>query len=122
MTRGRPGELSVAYELTLTSPRTSSANRSASLRHSRAGAASNAEGPGVSRSDLRNASDSGLMIGTVREVKGRRRGPRCLPPRGEGPLQEDGPRTRVVTVRGNGPEPHRSVQPLGLGHPCESVE
>src|SRR3954463_629988 len=118
MTRGRPGELSVAYELPLTSPRTSSANRSASLRHSRAGAASNAEGPGGSRSDLRNASDSGLMIGTVREVKGRRRGPRCLPPRdGEVQLKEDGTSNGVVTVWGNRPESHRPVQSLGLGHP-----
>ena len=47
-----------------------------------AGAASKDDGPGVSSRDLRKASDSGLMIGAVREVKGGRRGARCLPPPG----------------------------------------
>jgi hypothetical protein len=68
MTRGRPAPLSVANEFPATSARTSSAKRCASARHTRAGAASKAEGPGVSSRDLRKASDSGVMDMAVRRA------------------------------------------------------
>src|SRR5262249_5409821 len=61
ITLGRPARLIVANELPFTSLLTPSANRSASVRHSRAGADSKADGPGVSSSDFRNVSDSGVM-------------------------------------------------------------
>src|SRR5690606_1761222 len=57
MTRGDPPTPTVAYELPLTSTSTRSAKRPASSLQTRAAAASNPLGPGVSRSCFRKSSD-----------------------------------------------------------------
>src|SRR5438552_11298376 len=81
ITRGRPSGLSVANELPATSVSTLSAKRSASARQTRAGAASKADGPGVSRRDVRKASDSGVMVvDDIWDAKGRGHGRQCLAP------------------------------------------
>src|SRR5690242_6094270 len=123
ITRGRPAPLSVANEFPATSPRTSSAKRCASVRQSRAGAASNADGPGVSSSDLRKASDSGVMVIGWKSDKGRGHDPTCLPLGAtQGQLEKLGAGNWVVPVRGDGPEAETLIQAARLGHPGESVQ
>ena len=63
MMRGLPPVLMAAKELPETSVDTSSANVSASSRHTCAGAVSNPDGPGVSSNCFRNSSEEDL--GTV---------------------------------------------------------
>src|SRR2546426_5330001 len=110
ITRGRPPRLTVANELPLTSPSTPSAKRSASVRHSRAGADSKADGPGVSSSDFRNVSESGFM------VTGN------LAPPGEVELEILGPGDRVGAIWRNGEEAELRVQRSRCVHGWKSVE
>src|SRR5262245_2152846 len=111
MTRGFPPGFTTANELPLTSPSTRSAKRFASARQSRAGAASNAEGPGVSSNDLRKFRDSGVIFAVGWERgKGRGTEVRCLAPAGaEIQLQEFGALDRVGPVGWNGDEAQRRV-------------
>src|SRR5712691_1068872 len=124
ITRGRPPGLTVARELPLTSACTSPANPLASVRQSRAGAASKAEGPGVSRRVLRNERDSGLMAASgMGTAKGRGGGPGCLPLIGaQRQLQKDRAVDRIGPVGRDRAESQRLVECPGPCHRGESVE
>src|ERR671914_2560107 len=85
ITRGPPFPPTCASELPATSACTDWANRPASARQTRAGAASKAEGPGVSSSRLRNASDSAFTDRTVQlQLEKHRACDRVLPVRLDG--------------------------------------
>src|SRR3954470_15366891 len=61
ITRGDPPPSRVATEFPATSACTEWANFAASARHTRPGAASKEDGPGVSRSSFRKVIDSGVI-------------------------------------------------------------
>ena len=119
MTRGRPPGFRVAKELPATSARTSSASGSASARQTRAGAASKAEGPGVSSRDLRKASDSGVMAALS---EGQSREAFVVYPARSSSSQESGTGYGIVPVRRDLLEAEREIETLRRAHRGQGVE
>src|SRR5712692_10094207 len=117
MTRGTPSGFTVATELPVTSLVTRAANESASARHTRAGAVSNPEGPGVSRRGLRKASEAGFMVSSrvmalSYPIHANAYGPRR--PLLDGRDSEPRPHLRVS--QSQSPSAHPAIQVPGPNH------
>src|SRR5215208_4546189 len=104
ISRGPPLPSSRAKEFPATSACTASANLSASARQTRAGAASNDEGPGVSSSRFRKAKESEFTRAAQRK------------------FQVQGARHRVVTIGQNIAKTKPAVERDGHGHGGQAIE